>query len=421
VIWDSARYEPTDRRRFVEGILRQREPGRIRHSGGTPWAHGPLGRDADTLQPSRRGGRHPGHLPRSGEGGGGTQPETIGGWLAAHGVAALSNFLTVEAKAAAFTPSLLSSVVSTATGNGAGVSTKILQLAAKAATGTKAISITSLVILMKTKATLVAAILIALAAVGTTAYIVNAGNDSIAGSPELKQGADQRHLAGQPEANERQAREGKARESKTRERTPSFQSIEEAAQALIDFDLTPLFGSDREEAKRCSYRLRSLSAKIPRDYYSELTARFRSGSGKNLKDYFRQMALYVEWGRLDLEAALADLPQIDDAKMHSTALENVFRGSAEQDAMVTMKKAEILVIEAPHELSETQRISLMDAIFDTWIESDPFGAVEWAKQAQVPANSRDQWINDGLRTWSEKDPESAEIWRKQQNLEGMGR
>ncbi len=330
-------------------------------------------------------------------------------------VAALSSFLTVEAKAAAFTPGLLSSVVSTATGSGAGVSTNILQLAAKAATGTKAISITSLVILMKTKATLVMGILIALAAVGTTAYIVNAGNDSIAGSPEVKQGADQRNLAGQPEANERQAREGKARESKTRERTPPFQSIEEAAQALIDFDLTPLFGEDREEAKRCSYRLRSLSAKIPSGYYSELTARFRSGSEKNLKDYFRQMALYMEWGRLDLEAALADLPRINDAKMHSTALENVFRGSAEQDAVVAMKKAEILVIEAPRELSDTQRISLMDAIFDTWIESDPFSAIEWAKQAEVPAKSRDQWINDGLRTWSEKDPDAAEMWRKQQN------
>ena len=325
-------------------------------------------------------------------------------------VAALSSFLTIEAKAAAFTPGLLSTVVSTATGSGAGVSTNILQLAAKAATGTKSISITSLVILMKTKATLVTAILVALAAVGTTVYIVNESNDSIAGNPEVKQGTDQRNLAGQAEANER-----KASESKTRQGTPQFQSIEEAAQALIDFDLTPLFGNDREEAMRCSYRLRNLSAKIPSDFYSELTARFRNGSGKNLKDYFRQMALYTEWGRLDFEAALADLPRIDDAKMHSTAMENVFRGSAEENAMAAMKQAEILVIEAPQELSDTQRMSLMDAIFDTWIESDPFSAVEWAKQAQVPAKSRDQWINDGLRTWREQDPESAEIWRKQQN------
>ncbi len=335
-------------------------------------------------------------------------------------VAALSSFLTAEAKAAAFTPSLLSSVVSTATGSGAGVSTNILQLAAKAATGTKSISITSFIILMKTKVTLVTAILVALAAVGTTAYIVN--TDNKVNSAE-KQEADQRYFAGLSEANERQAREAKSRESKSRQRAPQFQSIEEAAQALIAFDLSPLFvgvgggggARAREAEKACYYGLRNLSAKIPRGYYSELTARFRSGSEKNAKDYFRQMALYVEWGRLDFDAALADLSRIDDAKMHSSALENVFRGSAEGNALAAMKKAETLVIDAPHELSYNGRISLMDAIFDTWIESDPLSAVEWAKQAQVPAKSRDQWINDGLRIWNEKDPESAELWRKQQN------
>ncbi|OYV06552.1 MAG: hypothetical protein CFE26_05665 [Verrucomicrobiales bacterium VVV1] len=334
-------------------------------------------------------------------------------------VAALSGFFTAEAKAAALTPSLLSSVVATATGNGTGVSTTILQLAGKAAYGTKSISIstsvTSLVILMKTKATLATAILVALAAVGTTAYVVNDGN---AGAPEAKQGADHRNLAAQAEVREQKANERQSREREARARTPQFQSIEEAAQALIDFDLTPLFGSDREEANRCSFRLRSLSAKIPNAYYSELTARFRKGSEKNHKDYFRQMALYMEWGRLDQQAALADLPRIDDAKMHSKALENVFRGSTEAIAGAAMKRAETLTIAAPHELSDNGRISLMDAIFDTWIESDPFGAVEWAKQAQVPDKLRNQWINDGLRTWSKKDPEAAEKWSKQQNFSG---
>jgi RNA polymerase sigma factor (sigma-70 family) len=344
-------------------------------------------------------------------------------------VAALSSFFTAEAKAAAFTPSLLSSVVATATGNGTGASTTILQLAGKAACGTKSISISasisSLVILVKTKATLVTAILVALAVVGTTAYVVNDGN---AGALAVKQGANPPNLARQAEANERKANERKAnepqtRERKARERAPQFQSIEEAEQALIDFDLTPIFGSnflgsDREEAKRCSYRLRSLAAKIPNAYFGELTARFRKGSDRNLKDYFRQMALYTEWGRLDFEAALADLSRIDDAKMHSKALANVFRGSMEADAMAAMKKAEILVIEAPHELSDTQRISLMDSIFDNWIESDPFGAVEWAKQAQVPEKRRNQWIEDGLRNWSKNDPEAAGKWRKQQNLSG---
>jgi hypothetical protein len=323
-------------------------------------------------------------------------------------VGVLSAFFTTEAKAAACTPNFLASVVTTATGNDVGVSTSILQLASKAGLATNPISITSLVILMKSKATLVTAILVTLAAVGTTAYVVNHGN---AGTPAVNQGADPRNLAEQAEANERKARQ----------RALQFRSIEEAEQALIAFDLTPIFGGDREEAYRCSFRLRSLAAKIPSAYFSELAARFRNGSESDLKDYFRQMALYTEWGRLDLEAALADLPRIDDAKMHSKALENVFRGSTEADAGAAMKWAETLTIAAPHELGDDGRISLMDAIFDTWIESDPFSAVEWAKQAQVPEMRRNQWIVDGLRIWGKKDPDAAESWRKQQNLQGIGR
>jgi hypothetical protein len=324
-------------------------------------------------------------------------------------VGALSAFFAAEAKAAAFTPTLLSSVVDAATGNGVGVSTRILQLAGKAGCGSKPISITtsitSITILMKTKATLVTATLVALAAVGTTAYFVNQRD---ARTQSETQGADHRNPAGQGGPAE-------GHDGRKRERAPQFQSIEEAEQALLDFDMTPIFGSDGEEAKRCSYRLRGLAAKIPNAYFSELAARFRKGSDRDLKHYFRQMALYTEWGRLDLEAALADLPRIDDAKMHSKALENVFRGSTEADARAAMKRAETLAIAAPHELRDNERISLMDAIFDTWIESDPFSAVEWARQAQVPDKRRNQWIDDGLRTWGKKDPDAAEKWRKQEN------
>lgn len=327
-------------------------------------------------------------------------------------VTALSGFFTAEAKAAVLTPSLVSSVVATATGNGVGVSANILHLAGKAACGTKSISIstsiTSLAILMKTKATLVIAILFALAAVGTTAYVVT--HDE-AGTQAEARGADSRNPAAPAEG----------RDGKSRQRAPQFQSIEEAEQALIAFDLTPIFGSDLEEARRCSYRLRSLSAKIPSAYFSELTARFRKGSDNDLNDYFRHMALYMEWGRLDLEAALADLSRIENAKMHSKALERVFVGTTESDARAAMKRAETLVLAPPHELSEPARLSLMDAIFDTWIESDPFSAVEWARQAQVPETRRNQWIDDGLLAWSRKDPDAAERWRKQQGAEGSGR
>ena len=326
-------------------------------------------------------------------------------------VGALSGFFAAEAKAAAFSPNLISSVVASATGNGVGVSANILQLAGQAACGTKPIaintSITSLAILIKTKASVVIAILFALAAGGTTAYVVN--HD------------DSGNQTGARSGDHRNPVPADGHDGKTRQRAPQFQSIEEAEQALTDFDLRPIFGSDIEEARRCTYRLRALAAKIPNSFFSELAARFRKDSDSDLTDYLRQMALYTEWGRLDFEGALADLPRIDDAKMHSKALERVFVGTTEADATAAMKRAETLVLAAPHELGDTARISLMDAIFDAWIESDPFSAVEWARQAQVPDKSRNQWIADGHRIWSRNDPDAAERWCKQHNLPGICR
>lgn len=102
---------------------------------------------------------------------------------------------------------------------------------------------------MKTKATLVTAILVVIAAVGTTTYVVNHRDAETQGKAP---GADPSKLAAPTEGRERKARE----------RTPQFQSIEEAEQALIDFDLTPIFGSDREEANRCSFRLRIMFGSI---------------------------------------------------------------------------------------------------------------------------------------------------------------
>jgi hypothetical protein len=303
-------------------------------------------------------------------------------------------------------------VLDAATSGGAGVSSQVQQLAGKAA-GAKTLSITSsitsLAILMKTKATLVSAAVIALAAIGTTAYVVNRGNDR---SEKETQGADHRNLAGQ-------ANPGDDRDRKARQREPRFQSVEEAEQALLDFDMTPIYGSDREEAKRCLYRFRSLAARIPEAFYSELAARLGEGADSNLERHFRQMALYQEWGRVDFEAALADLSRIKDERRHSKALHSVFVGATEPDARAAMKRAETLDIETPGELGDAERIDLMDTIFDTWIESDPFSAVEWARQAPAPDKRRDQWIADGLRAWDKKDPDAAGKWRKRENFKGF--
>lgn len=300
----------------------------------------------------------------------------------------------------------------TATDNGAGVSTSILQLAAKAASGTQSISITtsitSIAILMKTKATLVAAILLALAAVGTTAYVVNHENSA---NQSEAQDTDPGKLAAPAEG----------RDAKARQRATQFQSLEEAERALLDFDAMPILESRDEEAqKRCLYRLRGLVAKIPTAYYSELATRFRKGSDMNFNDYFRQMAIYTEWGRQDFDAAVADLARIDDARMDAKALACVFTGSMEADPRAAMKKAETLVIESPHEFGDAERNTLMNSVFKTWAESNSIEAIEWAKQAKISDSDRQQWIAKGLHIWKKKDPESAEKWRKKENFTGYG-
>jgi RNA polymerase sigma-70 factor (ECF subfamily) len=91
----------------------------------------------------------------------------------------LSSLLAAEAKAVAFTPKLLSAVLDAATGGGAAVSPLIQELIGKAAgakTTTLSFQLINLTILMKTKTNAVVAIVIALAAAGTTAYVVRQGD-----------------------------------------------------------------------------------------------------------------------------------------------------------------------------------------------------------------------------------------------------
>lgn len=189
----------------------------------------------------------------------------------------------------------------------------------------------------------------------------------------------------------------------------------------MEFDLEPIGGSNPEKAEQRLYRYRSLTARIPKSYYSELALRLggltegaveTDSVGQTIQQFIRQMALYQEWGRVDLEAALADLSNIRDRKAHSKALHNVFVGAMEAAPQATMRKAETLEIQTPGKFGDPERIDLMDTLFDHWILSDPFSALEWAKQAKVPATRRDQWITDGLRAWDKKDPAAAAKWSR---------
>lgn len=202
---------------------------------------------------------------------------------------------------------------------------------------------------------------------------------------------------------------------RVRPEAPKYQSVDEAEQALLKFDFNSIFHGDSEDSKRPFHQLRKLCSEIPISYYSELTNRLGEGASDNLVRFFCQMALYQEWGRMDFDAALANLVGIKDDKIHEKALSNVFLGSAEVSMEAAMKKAETLEIEAPGGFDANKRSKLMDSIFDSWIESDPFSAIQWAEQASVPKQRRDQWIADGLRAWMKKDPDAAEKWNNQRN------
>ena len=260
---------------------------------------------------------------------------------------------------------------------------------------------------MRSKAALISGLSISIATVGTIAFFLRPG--------------DQGTVDDAPGSNRGNQRTSQARSTDDHDltalsRLPRFQSVEDAEQALLEFDLTAIKGGDQEEAKRCYDRFRNLVARIPEAYYSELAARFGQGADHDLDRLLGQMAIYQEWGRKSLEAACADLSNIENERRFYKALHAVLIGATDVNVEEAMKLAETIDIE-PGEFGDFERSDLMDTIYDKWIESDPSSALEWAKQVQVADKRRDQWIADGLRAWHEKDPDAAERWRGRENFE----
>jgi len=262
---------------------------------------------------------------------------------------------------------------------------------------------------MKSNTNLISAIAIAIVIIGVIAFILWQGDTP---------GSDRGGQAGN-QARSTSDRDLTAQSKAPRvPRTPRFQSVEDAEQALQDFDLTAIKGSDQEEAKRCFDRLIALAANIPEVYYSELAASIGQGAENDLDRLFKQMAIYQEWGRKNLESAVADLANVEGERLFYKALHRVLVGAMDTNAAAAMNLAETIDIE-PGGLSDRERIDLMDTIYDSWVESDSFSALEWARQASVPDKRRDQWIADGLRAWSKKEPDAAERWRVKENFEGF--
>lgn len=93
-------------------------------------------------------------------------------------VGSLAALVTAETKAAAFTPVLLQAVLDSALSGGGAASPAVLKLASKA-TGIKALtassSLTGIALLMKSKASATSVVVLALAVLGTTVYVIQQG------------------------------------------------------------------------------------------------------------------------------------------------------------------------------------------------------------------------------------------------------
>lgn len=262
---------------------------------------------------------------------------------------------------------------------------------------------------MKTKNSLISAVVIILVTIGAIAYVVRQkDHGTVSDIPGSHRES----------SNWERAQTTDDRLRKARSRTPRIQSVEDAQQALLELDLAAVMGNDRDEAERCSNRLKALVAEIPEAHYSALAAAFGKGANNDFQGYIRQMAIYQEWGRKDLESAFADLSNVEDKRLFQKALHNVLVGAMDTDAAAAMKLAETIEIE-PGGFRDSDRIDLMDTIYDNWVESDSQSALDWAKQAKVPDKRRNQWIADGLRAWSKKDPDAAERWRMKEKFEGF--
>lgn len=256
---------------------------------------------------------------------------------------------------------------------------------------------------MKSRMSIIAGVL--LAGIAMVLWIT-----SRTGSNEQTASESPEHRRGTPPSGSEDATP-QAHIRKTRE--PGIETIDQAEAAMLGFDLDPLLSGNPTESKQCYHRLKRLAASLPQNLYGELCDRLGERSESPLKIYLLRMAIYLEWAKKDLDQAVTDLSEIEDKKLFAKALQNAFTGAAEISPESAMAKAQTLEFPNQRDFEEADRIDLMDSVFDTWIESDPFSAIQWANQAAVPKKRREQWIADGLRAWSKTDPAAAERWSTQ--------
>jgi RNA polymerase sigma factor (sigma-70 family) len=343
-------------------------------------------------------------------------------------VGAMATLFAAEAKAAACSPAVLSALLETAAGGGTPLSARVLEIAgnARGATTTNlSTTLTTLSVLMKTKAALVTAVVIALAAVGTTVHIVNrnAGGSAIKPSPP---GSGVRVSDDRSRPGQRPAPLSHSKISSEEE----FPSLMESV-LLIGNDSERLaairekLGMDISEAvyrralEAYGYRIdpEKLLGHLCQEWLAEdplAATRWPQRLPGRLKERFtRGMASW--WLAIDEAAATAWAEknltpgQFAEARMTADSHRSTEEAGPSADNLRQIRER-IQAITGDDIPSEKARKDLMEEFgttFADWAERDPRKAIEFWTTLDEDARKHLPGIKSAFADWARVDPDAA--------------
>ena len=353
--------------------------------------------------------------------------------VAVTSVGVMATLFANEAKAAACSPAVLSTLLETASGGAATLSARVLEIAENA-TGAAPMNmsaiLTNLIIWMKTKAILVAAVVIALAAVGTTVHLVSrsAKGDAIEPSSPF---TGVRAGGGRPPSpiSRRTAPNADATISSEDEFTLLLESV-----LLIGDDTRRLaairekLGMDISEAayfravKGHGYRIdpEGLLGRLCQEWLADdpiAATRWAQGLPGRLENQFTR-GLVGWWLSIDEAAAIAWAEEhltpgeFAEARMLSASLQSTkeSRPSAEVADNFRQMRERMQAITGDGIPSERARGDLMKELsttFADWAEQDPRHAIEFWATLDEDAKKQLPGIESVFAGWARVDPDAA--------------
>lgn len=346
-------------------------------------------------------------------------------------VGVMATLLATEAKAAACSPAVLSALLESASGGGASLSARVLEIAGRApgvTTTNLSTTLTTLSILMKTNATLVTAVLIALVAVGTTVHLVGRSAEAVAVEPSPPT------MGVRPSGD-------RSRPSQRTAPTPHSRiSSEEEFPSLMESVL--LIGDDSErlaaireklgmDISEAAYRRaleaqghridpEGLLAHLCQEWLAEdplAATRWPQRLPGELKEQFTR-GMVAWWLGLDEAAATAWAKdnltpgEFAEAQMSadSARLFQEAEPSAETADNLRQMHERMLAITGDDTTSEKTRNDLMERFgskFADWAERDPRQAIEFWSTLDEDAKRHLTAIESIFADWARMDPDAA--------------